>query len=159
MTRASRVMIVEDDPNVRVVFRTAVTANDSVRSMVADGEMALRHLRQEPIDLVLLDLRMPNLDGMGLLRRLRAEGNGVPVVIITAHGDVPGAVAAMKLGVVDFLAKPLTPLALRTVVAGVLARRESPRTTQLPASSKAPDRHQHTRPRDIPVRSLLGPGR
>ena len=132
MTRSHRVMIVEDEPNIRLVFRAALLSNDYVLTTAEDGEIALRHLEQEPIDLVLLDLRMPRLDGMGLLRRLRAEGNGVPVVIITAHGTVADAVAAMKLGAVDFLPKPVTPVALRKVVAEAVARHAPPEADGAP---------------------------
>jgi DNA-binding response OmpR family regulator len=64
---------------------------------------------------------------MEVLEKLREEGNGVPVVIITAHGNVPHAVHAMKLGAIDFHAKPIMPEALRKVVAEVLARHEPPR--------------------------------
>ncbi len=71
---------------------------------------------------------MPQLGGMGVLERLRAAGNDVPVIIITAHGSIPDAVAAMKLGAIDFLSKPLTPDALRRAVADVLDR-EAPRTS------------------------------
>jgi DNA-binding response OmpR family regulator len=122
MSRTNRVLIVEDEPNVRLVFRTALESTGVGLATAEDGEAALRALKEAPADLVLLDLQMPNLDGMGLLRRLRAAGNDVPVVIVTAHGDVPNAVEAMKLGALDFLAKPLTPEALRAAVTGVLAR-------------------------------------
>jgi DNA-binding NtrC family response regulator len=122
MNRSHRVLIVEDEPNVRLVFRTALESTGLELATAEDGEAALKALKAKPADLVLLDLQMPNLDGMGLLRRLRAEGNDVPVVIITAHGDVPNAVEAMKLGALDFLAKPLTPEALRAAATGVLAR-------------------------------------
>jgi CheY-like chemotaxis protein len=115
-------MIVEDEPNVRFVFRAALESESYTLATAEDGETALRWLNQEPYDLVLLDLRMPGIGGMEVLRRLRLAGNDVPVVVITAHDSVPNAVEAMKLGAIDFLAKPLTPEALRQVVAEVLAR-------------------------------------
>jgi DNA-binding NtrC family response regulator len=115
-------MIVEDEPNVRLVFRAALESDCYTLTTAEDGETALRWLGLEPIDLVLLDLRMPGIGGMEVLRRLRATGNDVPVVVITAHDSVPNAVEAMKLGAIDFLAKPLTPEALRAVVADVLDR-------------------------------------
>jgi DNA-binding response OmpR family regulator len=87
-----------------------------------DGVRALERLRVESCDLILLDLLMPKMDGMELLRRLRADGSAVPSVILTAHGSIPEAVEAMKLGAIDFLAKPITPDALRGVVAEVIAR-------------------------------------
>lgn len=134
MSHASRILIVEDEPNVRLVFRTALESNDYTLSTAQDGETALRWLKQTPVDLVLLDLQMPVMGGMEFLRKLRGEGNGVPVVIITAHGSVPDAVNAMKLGAVDFLSKPLTPEALRKVVADVLARHAAQANDSTPAA-------------------------
>ena len=131
-----RILIVDDEPNVRLVFRTALESPSLELTAAEDGEVALRSLQKEPADLVLLDLQMPNLDGMGLLRRLRADGNDVPVVIITAHGSIPDAVAAMKLGALDFLSKPLTPDTLRSAVNDVLARHARPRS---PAPVAQPD--------------------
>ncbi len=65
---------------------------------------------------------MPQIDGMETLRRLRAEGDSTPVVMLTAHGSIPDAVMAMRLGAIDFLTKPITPQALRDVVADVIRR-------------------------------------
>ena len=92
-------------------------------SEAADGAAALDSVRRDRADLVLLDLRMPGLDGMEVLRRLRDAGNDVPVVIVSAHGSIPDVVAAMTLGAVDFLPKPVTPAGLREVV-DRLARRD-----------------------------------
>ncbi len=83
---------------------------------------ALERLRVESCDLILLDLLMPKMDGMELLAPSSRDGNAVPAVILTAHGSIPEAVGAMKLGAIDFLAKPITPDALRRVVAEVIAR-------------------------------------
>jgi DNA-binding NtrC family response regulator len=115
-------LIVEDEPNVRLVFRTALASNDYLLATAEDGETALQYLDQEPIDLVLLDLQMPGIGGMETLRRLRERGNAVPVVIVTAHDGVPNVVQAMRLGAIDFISKPLTLATLRNVVADVLAR-------------------------------------
>jgi DNA-binding NtrC family response regulator len=122
MSTAARILIVEDEPNVRLVFRTALESTACTLSTAEDGETALRWLKQSPFDLVLLDLQMPGLNGIEVLRRLRDTGNVVPVVIITAHGSISDAVQAMKLGAVDFLTKPVMPEALRKVVAEALAR-------------------------------------
>ena len=74
----------------------------------------MRWLKQSSADLVLLDLHMPGMDGIEVLRRIRDEGYDTPVVIITAHGSVPDAVRAMKLGAIDFLAKPLRTPSVRS---------------------------------------------
>jgi DNA-binding response OmpR family regulator len=116
------ILIVDDEPNVRFVFRTALESVGHTVEEASDGHEALRRLHDLTPDVVLLDLRMPDLDGMSVLQRLRDDGNDVPVVVVTAHGSVPDAVAAMKLGAIDFLAKPLTPESLRKVVSEVIAR-------------------------------------
>ena len=137
MSNAKRILIVDDEPNVRLVFRTALESSDHMVATAEDGETALRWLRASPADLVLLDLAMPGMGGMQVLEELREEGIDVPVVIITAHGNVPHAVHAMKLGAIDFLAKPITPEALRKVVAEVLDRHEVPKTE--PSRRPAPE--------------------
>ena len=126
MSPARRIMIVEDEPNVRLVFETALETNGLTVTLAVDGDSALQQLERQQVDLVLLDLQMPGVGGMEVLRRLREAGNDVPVVIVTAHGNVPDAVAALRLGAIDFLSKPLTPDALRRIVAEVLARHVEP---------------------------------
>ena len=142
MSPVHRIMIVEDEPNVRFVFRAALESETYTLTTAEDGETALRWLSQEPSDLVLLDLRMPGMGGMELLRRLRTAGNDVPVIVITAHGSLPDAVEAMRLGAIDFLAKPLTPDVLRELVAEVLARHPANEPERDPAATTA-------RPRDM----------
>src|SRR4051794_20636369 len=124
MKITKHILIVDDEPNVRLVFRTSLESSDYSTATAPDGETALRWLREQPVDLVLLDLHMPGMGGMEVLQKLRDEGNDVPVVIVTAHGSIPNAVQAMKLGAIDFLAKPLTPDALRAAVAEVLERHD-----------------------------------
>jgi DNA-binding response OmpR family regulator len=123
MSGRARVLIVDDEPNARLMFRTALEPAGYEPAEAGDGLEALRALEAGPPPaLVLLDLRMPALDGMEVLRRLRAAGRDVPVVIVTAHGSVPDAVEAMKLGAIDFVQKPVAPEALRAVVAEVIRR-------------------------------------
>jgi len=138
MTHTKRILIVDDEPNVRLVFRTALESNNSLVATAEDGETALRWLKESAADLILLDLQMPGLDGMEVLRRLRQEGINTPVVIVTAHGSIPNAVQAMKLGAIDFLSKPLTPETLRRVVAEVLER-SVPRKYGLTPREKPPE--------------------
>lgn len=122
MTAAERVLVVDDEPNVRLVFRTALAAEGYEVVEAADGAEALARLAAVRVGIALLDLRMPELDGLATLRRLREAGDDTPVVIVTAHGSIPDAVEAMRLGAIDFLSKPVTPDQLRRVVADVLAR-------------------------------------
>ena len=135
MSMTARILIVDDEPNVRLVFRTTLDSSGYATATADDGQAALEELERAGADLVLLDLRMPGMDGMETLRRLREAGNDVPVIIVTAHGSVPDAVRAMKLGAIDFLAKPLSPDVLRRVVAEVLDRHAVAAPATLPKDS------------------------
>ena len=139
-----RILIVDDEPNVRLMLETTLSSVGYLVTEAADGHAALEHLAVSGADynLILLDLLMAKMDGMELLRRLRALGNMIPVVILTAHGSIPEAVEAMKLGAIDFLTKPTTPDALRRVVADVIERHADPTAPAQPAetSTKPADR-------------------
>jgi DNA-binding NtrC family response regulator len=124
MDQKKCILIVDDEPNVRLMLSTALQSVGYQVIEAEDGERALAHLESPggTVQLVLLDLQMPRMDGMELLSRLRASGSIVPVVILTAHGSIPEAVTAMKLGAIDFLTKPIRPEALRRAVAEVIER-------------------------------------
>jgi CheY-like chemotaxis protein len=140
MIPARRILIVDDEPNVRLVFRTALESAGYAVEEVGDGGAALARLRKSPADLILLDLKMPGLGGIETLRRLREEGSATPVVIVTAHGCVPDAVAAMKLGASDVIPKPVSPATLREAVAGALAlHAPDPPGPRLASPKAAPD--------------------
>lgn len=131
------ILIVDDEPNVRLMLRTALESAGYRILEAADGLQALARVQAERCDVVLLDLRMPKLDGMGTLARMRENGHATPVVMLTAHGSIPDAVAAMRLGAIDFLTKPITPSALRAVVSEVLRLHDADPPPE-PASIKPP---------------------
>src|SRR5512147_2542451 len=83
----------------------------------ADGEQALAVLQKTPVHVVVTDLVMPRLGGMELLRRVSADWPDVPVILITAHGSVDSAVAALKAGAFDYITKPFEQDELRKVIA------------------------------------------
>ena len=115
-------MVVDDEPGIHLMARTTLEADGYEVIAATDGEAALEALRNTAVDLILLDLRMPLLDGLETLRHLRQICNDTPVIIVTAYGTVPDAVEAMKLGAIDLLPKPLTPVELRRVVSDVVKR-------------------------------------
>lgn len=120
---SATIAVVDDEQNVRKTLSHALEAADyAVRTFVT-GEEALESREFAAADLVLLDLALPGIDGLEVLRRMRGQGLEVPVVIITAYGTIEGAVEAMKLGAVDYLTKPFSPQSLREVVAAGLRRR------------------------------------
>ena len=91
--------------------------------MAADANAAVQALRTHPYDLVLLDLRMPGIDGIQLVETLRIWGESVPVLMISGYGTVENAVRAMHIGTDDFLTKPVEPDVLSAKVADLLERR------------------------------------
>src|SRR5262245_32162689 len=116
------VLAVDDDSGVRAAFR--VMFEDAYEVVeAADGPAALGVLTQRAIDIVLLDVLMPRLGGLVLLEQVRALRPDVPVVVVTAVDRARTAVAAMKLGAIDYLTKPFDPDELLTVVQRALAVR------------------------------------
>jgi len=123
-----RILIVDDERNVRLTYRTALETEGFEVTEADSGETALEKFAQSTFDVAVLDLRMPEVDGLELLETMRDKNIRTPAVIITAYGDVPNAVKAMKLGAIDFLAKPVTPDQLRTILNEVIDRHAPPRT-------------------------------
>jgi DNA-binding response OmpR family regulator len=128
----ARILIVDDEPNVRLGYRATLEAEGYSITEAHCGAKALDDLAGGSFDLAILDLRMPDMDGLELLGEMRNRDYSTPSIIITAHGDVPHAVHAMKLGAIDFLQKPLTPEELRNIVSDVLARHATSTTPPAP---------------------------
>ncbi len=119
-----QVLIVDDEPNLRKIL-AAQLARDGYDVMTAeDGAEGLQMLKEHHIDLVVTDLKMPNVDGMTLLREALREDPDLPVVMITAHGTVDTAVEALKIGAFDYLTKPFDKDEVRQVVSKALRTRE-----------------------------------
>jgi len=117
-----RILIVDDEPNVRDGLREAIDAPEFEIDTAPDGESALRKIRRDPYHVVVTDLRMPGAaDGFDVLREVRERDPDTPVLMITAHGTIDGAVEAMKMGAMDFLAKPLDIKHFRVLVQKAVA--------------------------------------
>jgi DNA-binding NtrC family response regulator len=121
-----RVLIVEDERNVRLTYRAALETEGFEVTEAESGSAAVEKFAQSKFDVAVLDLRMPEMDGLELLEVMREKNIKTPAVIITAYGDVPNAVKAMKLGAIDFLAKPVTPEQLRAILNEVIERHTLP---------------------------------
>ena len=107
MELTGRILVVDDDPHfLRVLARILSSENFLVTS--AGGACdALELLKSAQFDLVISDLRMPECDGLNFLESLRQSGNTVPVIILTAYGEVDTYLAAMNAGAVEYLNKPI----------------------------------------------------
>ncbi len=109
MSRQMRVAIVDDEQDMRQSISQWLALSGFSTETYADGQEALAAITADFPGVVITDIRMPNMDGMTLLKRLVALDSAIPVIMITGHGDVPIAVEAMRLGAFDFLEKPFDP--------------------------------------------------
>jgi DNA-binding response OmpR family regulator len=119
-----RILIVDDEPNVRLNYRITLELEGYQVDETGLSTEALKKVKVDKFDLVILDMRMPRMGGLDLLAAMRAQRVNTPAIIITAFSDVPHAVRAIQLGASDFLQKPLRPEDLRRVVQEVIARNE-----------------------------------
>ncbi len=133
MAEAPRILLVDDEELNREYMGELLAERGYRVETAVDGLDALARLRAEPFDLLVTDLNMPRLDGLGLLRKLHEEGLEVGALLITAFGSVEAAVEALKLGALDFLEKPahggLGPR-LQLAVEQALSRRQLLRRTR-----------------------------
>jgi DNA-binding response OmpR family regulator len=118
----ARVMVVDDDVTVREVVVTYLRAAGYDVGEAADGESALADLRDERADLVVLDLMLPGIDGLEVCRRIRAKGDDVPVIMLTALGSETDRVVGLERGADDYVTKPFSPRELVLRVESVLRR-------------------------------------
>ncbi|NUP90632.1 MAG: sigma-54-dependent Fis family transcriptional regulator [Candidatus Sumerlaeia bacterium] len=120
MPAGARILIADDEANTLEGLRWALEGAGVAIQTAGDGEAAWRLVQSDPPDLLLTDLRMPKLDGMELLRRVRDAHPDTEVIVLTGHGTVESAVEAMKRGAVDYLIKPINIEELRITVQRVL---------------------------------------
>jgi two-component system, NtrC family, response regulator AtoC len=113
----AHVLIVDDELNIRRVLAAMLKRDGYEVTTAADGEQALVVLQRTPVHVVVTDMVMPRLGGMELLERVRVDYPDIPVILITAHGTVDSAVAALKAGAFDYVTKPFEQEELRKVIA------------------------------------------
>jgi DNA-binding NtrC family response regulator len=120
----TRVLIVDDDRDISSLL-SALMNKEGLTSMTAhDGETALRMIPRARPDMMLVDVKMPGIDGMEVLKRVRETNPHLPVILITAYAEVPASVAAMRAGAFDYLAKPFDHSEVIRVVRAALAEGE-----------------------------------
>ena len=106
-SKRDRILVVDDEPSARTGLEKLL-ASEGYRVWTAeDGESALVLIDEIAPDIVVTDLKMPGMDGLALLERIRARDRALPVIVVTAFGDVSSAVAAMRRGAADYLTKPI----------------------------------------------------
>jgi DNA-binding NtrC family response regulator len=111
-----KALIVDDTKNIRLLLTTCLETMDYEVLSTVNGEEALKLFQSDNFDIAFIDIKMPEISGTEVLRRIRSMGNQVPVVIMTAFGTVKNAVECTKLGAVAYLQKPFTADKIRTVL-------------------------------------------
>ena len=117
-----QILVVDDEKNIRLTVSMSLESLNIPVDTAVNGEEALRKLRKDLFNMVFLDLKMPGMDGIDVLRQIKENWPKTRVIIITAHGTIESAVEAMKLGAVDFIQKPFTPGEIRDLAEQVLQR-------------------------------------
>jgi DNA-binding response OmpR family regulator len=116
------ILIVDDEKNIRLTLSQALETLGAEIDTAANGEEALAKLKGREFGLILLDIRMPGMDGMEVLRLVREIRPDIRIIMITAYGTIESAIEALKLGAVDFLQKPFDPEEIRELVSRVMDR-------------------------------------
>jgi len=133
---SATILVVDDNESVRVSLQKTFRKAGYEALLAADGPMALALLKKRTVDVLVVDLKMPGMDGLELLKAVRKICRHAQVVIITGYGTIERAVEAMKLGAVDFIVKPFKRATLSAAVERALAQRAAPlRHSTRPAHS------------------------
>jgi PAS domain S-box-containing protein len=125
-----RVMVVDDEESIRLAVERILTRINCRVRLAANGQQCLDLLQQEGADIVLLDLKMPGMDGMEVHQRIREQDESILVIIITGYATIETAIEAMKQGAYDFIPKPFEADQLRLVIKRALDRLHLTRETQ-----------------------------
>lgn len=136
MDEIRKILVVDDEAVVRLSHNRILAGQNCKVETVDGGQQALDSMQTEPADLVLMDLRMPGMDGLATLKAMKEKWPDTEVVIITGYPSVYTAREAVRLGAFDYLAKPVDPDKVRAVMNQAMAQRLAP---ALPADTRGRD--------------------
>jgi FixJ family two-component response regulator len=157
MSALGTVYLVDDEPDIlRALSRLLGAEGFAVRTF-ASAEEFLASSRPEPVACLVLDVAMPQVDGLQLQSRLRELGSPVPVIFLTGHGDIPMSVRAMKSGAVDFLTKPVHDADFLRAVRSALELAQA-RVAENEQASEIQSRVDRLTPRERQVMELVVAG-
>lgn len=119
-SRSKTLLIVDDEQDLLEILEFEFTRAGYRCLTASNGKQALERLGSAPVDAVLSDISMPEMDGLEFLAKVRCAGNEIPFVIVSAHADRGNTLRALRLGAFDFLEKPFDPKALLETVGSAL---------------------------------------
>jgi DNA-binding NtrC family response regulator len=159
MVAPRTVLVVDDEPIVNESCRRILGQAGYEVDTAESGREGLDRALRRHFDLVITDLKMPDLDGMALVRELRSKRPHTAIVIITGYGTIPSAVAAMSLGVADYIEKPFTPRRLSEAVGEVFSAPQEEPKIQIEAEGVKEVLRRAARDPGFGSELLLKPGR
>lgn len=124
------ILVVDDDPVVRELVADAITEAGFEVDVCGDGDEALRKNAAKAYDLIVTDMRLPGMDGLSLIRNLKAGVSGTDVIVVTGYGSIDNAVQCMKAGALEYLIKPLSVDQIQMAVRKAVEHRELKRRAQ-----------------------------
>ncbi|MHB8253347.1 MAG: response regulator [Acidiferrobacter sp.] len=127
-----RVLLVDDDSRLRELLTRYLSEQGFAVTAVADGRGMDKALSRVPHDFLILDLTLPGEDGLSLCRRLRSEGQHLPLLMLTARGDETDRIVGLEIGADDYLSKPFNPRELVARINAILRRRNAPPIKKFP---------------------------
>ncbi|QPK79795.1 response regulator transcription factor [Corynebacterium lizhenjunii] len=133
-----RILVVDDEQAVRESLRRSLSFNGYDVDLASDGQEAIDAVQRDNPDLVILDVNMPNVDGLEVCRKLRSEGWGRPILMLTARDGVSDRVAGLDAGADDYLPKPFALEELLARVRSLVRRAAASEVRGVPASQKSP---------------------
>jgi len=119
-----KILVVDDEKNMRITLKHCLEGAGYEVTTAVNGEDALDKFKSDGYQLVLLDMKLPGISGIEVLKKIKEERAFTPVIMITAYGTIETAVEAMKLGAVDYLSKPFPPEEIRGLASKVLSRKD-----------------------------------
>lgn len=148
MNHGTHILIADDDRDLCQMLALLLKRAGYATQVAHNGDTALKMAQQWTPEALLLDVKMPRMNGMEVLKSVKRLDPGLPVILITAHASIPGSVAAVKAGAFDYLAKPFEHQEVLRVVRRALAERERQRRLRLPSGDT---------PLDAQLREMMGP--
>jgi two-component system response regulator MprA len=139
-----RILVVDDEPSVRDALDRALRMDGYKVQLAADGQQALDQLAEQAPDAIVLDLLMPGVDGLEVCRRIRAAGDRIPVLMLTARDGVPDRVRGLDAGADDYLVKPFALEELSARLRALLRRTGGPAAERLRYADLVLDPGEHT---------------
>ncbi len=134
----TKLLVVDDDVRLRELLKRYLSEQGYLVDVVADNESMERQLSRERYDLLILDLMLPDMDGLAICRRLRAKDNLMPIIMLTAKGDEIDRIIGLEMGADDYLPKPFNPRELSARIQAVLRRRAPATIPSSPAMDAEP---------------------